>query len=77
MAKTINAPTLDEVNSALLERLYEMIKTADPEYILDITEAVAKLNSSWKGNNQFAVPETAEERDEREKSAILGELLKG
>lgn len=77
MAKTINAPTLDEVNSALLERLYEMIKTADPEYILDITEAVAKLNSSWKGNNQFAVPETAEEKSEREKSAILGELLKG
>ena len=40
-----------------------------------ITESVAKLNASLKGNNIFATKETSEERKEREaKEAILGAM---
>lgn len=54
MSSVINPVTIDEVNANLLQRLNELIHDADTESILAITEAVAKLNSSWKGNDKLA-----------------------
>jgi hypothetical protein len=42
-----------------------------------ITESVAKLNASLKGNNIFKPQETEEERLEREASDVLADALRG
>lgn len=77
MAKTINPVTLDELNANLLCRLNDLVAEADDEGIVKLTEAIAKLNSSWKGNDQFGLPESDEERIARERSSIIGQALNG
>lgn len=61
---TVNPVTINEVNDALLVRLNTLIQEADPAQILDLAEAVAKLNASLRNNNQFAVPQSEEEKTE-------------
>ena len=76
--KTINPVTLEDVNSHLLERLNTLIDEEDtPEGFLKITEAVAKLNSSYRNNGQFTVPESADERAERESREALAKAING
>lgn len=82
MAKVINGVTLDELNASLLERLNELVQRADGEEILRLTECIAKLNASWKGNDQFGKPETDKERMDREhadifKQSLTGEVVEG
>lgn len=71
-------PTIEEVNRHLLSKLDELIESIsgkDPEMVRAITESVAKLNSSLKGNNIFTPQETPEERKEREaQEAIMGAM---
>lgn len=70
--------TIEDVNVKLLDKLEELIDAVDgkdPDMVRAITESVAKLNASLKGNNIFAAKETPEERKEREaKEAILGAM---
>lgn len=68
--------TLEDVNDKLLEKLNRLIDNASSEEILDITEAVAKLNSSYRGNQSFSKPETEDERLAREQKDVLLEALK-
>ena len=76
--KTINPITLEDVNSHLLERLNTLIDEEDtPEGFLKITEAVAKLDSSYRNNGQFTVPESADERAERESREALAKAING
>ena len=76
--KTINPITLEDINSHLLERLNTLIDEEDtPEGFLKITEAVAKLNSSYRNNGQFTVPESADERAERESREALAKAING
>lgn len=76
--KTINPITLEDVNSHLLERLNTLIDEEDtPEGFLKITEAVAKLNASYRNNGQFTVPESADERAERESREALAKAING
>lgn len=68
--------TIEDVNIKLLDKLEELIKDIDvktePEMVKVITESVAKLNTSLRGNNIFAPQETPEEKKDREaKEAIL------
>ncbi len=78
MAKTINAPTLSEVNSHLLEKLNAMVQNAStPEEILTLTESIAKLNTSMRNNNQFEKPENEDTRSEKERAATLAEVITG
>lgn len=77
MSKVINAPTLDEVNSNLLIRLNELIQDADAADLLQITESIAKLNSSWKGNSQFGQPLSEEEKMKQQQQEMLADLLSG
>lgn len=75
--KTVNAVTLDELNDNLIERLNELVNSAQAEDILAITEAVAKLNASRRNSDQFARPQTEEEKLEAERAAVLGEVIGG
>ena len=68
--------TIEDVNAKLLDKLEALIDDIDvktePEMVKVITESVAKLNASLRGNNIFAPQETPEERKERDaREAIL------
>lgn len=68
--------TIEDVNVKLLDKLEALIDSIDvktnPDMVKVITESVAKLNASLKGNDIFAAKETEEEKKEREaKEAIL------
>ena len=71
--------SLETVNRHLLNKLDELIESTDaktnPELVKVITESVAKLNASFKGNEIFAPQETPEERAEREQKEILEGML--
>lgn len=54
--------TLKDVNDLLLNHLYDGIAgTNDSVELLNFTEAVAKLNSSFRNNEQIADKEISEE----------------
>ena len=66
--------TIEEVNTNLLNKLNELIDSVngrDPEMVRVITESVAKLNASLKGNNIFTPKETEEQRKEREANEAI------
>ena len=66
--------TIEEVNTNLLNKLNELIDSVnskDPEMVRAITESVAKLNASLKGNNIFTPKETEEQRQEREANEAI------
>lgn len=71
--------TIEDVNVKLLDKLEELIKDIDvktePEMVKVITESVAKLNTSLRGNNIFAPQESAEERKEREARETLTDII--
>jgi uncharacterized protein YoxC len=76
--KTREHSSIEDVNVHLLDKLDELIDDINPkdaDMIRAITESVAKLNASLKGNNIFTPQETAEERKTREaQEAILGAM---
>lgn len=80
-AKIKKHSTIEDVNTHLLDKLDELIDSTDaktnPELVKVITESVAKLNASLKGNNIFTPQETEEERLEREQKEVLGEIMQG
>lgn len=72
--------SIEDVNIHLLDKLDDLIKEMDgkdSEMIRAVTESIAKLNASLKGNNIFTPQETEEERKEREKREVLQDILKG
>jgi len=73
--------TIEDVNTKLLDKLEELIDTVDvstnPELVKVITEAVAKLNASLRGNDIFTPRETDEERKEREAKEALEGVMNG
>lgn len=75
--KTINSVTLDELNDNLIARLNELVNNADADSILALTEAIAKLNASRRNSDQFLKPQSDEEKSEKERNAVLGEVIGG
>lgn len=73
---TINPVTLEEVNEHLLERLDALIAEADAASLLDIAEAVAKLNASRRNSDQFTKPESQEAKAERDATEALVSVMK-
>lgn len=77
-AKVKDHATIEDVNVHLLDKLDELIDDINPkdtDMVRALTESVAKLNASLKGNNIFTPQETEEERREREtQEAILGAM---
>ena len=53
----VNNPSIEDVNKRLLRKLDDLIDSTDaktdPEMVKVLTESVAKLNASLKGNNIF------------------------
>lgn len=78
--KTKKHSSIEDVNVHLLDKLDELIDAVDgkdSDMVRAITESVAKLNASLKGNNIFTPQETEEERLEREQKEVLEGVLKG
>lgn len=77
----VKEASLESVNKHLLNKLDDLIESvdakSDPELVKVLTESVAKLNTSFKGNDIFTPQETEEERKEREKREVLQDILKG
>ena len=77
----VKNPSIEDVNRHLLNKLDDLIEATDaktnPELVKVITESVAKLNASLKGNDIFAPQETAEERKAREAREALAKAMKG
>lgn len=71
----MKSPSLSKVNEKLLKRLDDLIENANAEDLLKITEAIAKLNSSYKSNNQFGDPISDDERMERERKDLLSDIM--
>lgn len=73
--------TIEDVNARLLDKLETLIDGIDPktepEMVKVITESVAKLNTSLRGNAIFAPQETEEERRERDARAVMEGLISG
>ncbi len=70
--------SIEDVNVHLLDKLDELIeniKPKDADMVRAITESVAKLNASLKGNNIFTPQETDEERREREATEIMAQAM--
>lgn len=71
--------SLETVNRHMLDKLDELIQSIDaksnPDMVKVLTESVAKLNSSFKGNDIFAPQETPEQRAEREQKEVLEGML--
>ena len=74
-AKPRKSLSLSEVNEKLLRRLDDLIENAGTDDLVKITEAIAKLNSSYKSNNQFGDPVSDEERMERERKDLLSNIM--
>lgn len=76
----VNDPSIEDVNKHLLAKLDDLIEACDaktdPELVKVLTESVAKLNASLKGNNIFTPQETAEQKKEREATEAVADLLK-
>ena len=75
----LNDTSLETVNRHLLKKLDDLIESVDaksnPGLVKVLTESVAKLNSSFKGNDIFAPQETPEERAAREQKEVLEGML--
>lgn len=71
--------SLETVNRHMLNKLDELIQSIDaksnPDMVKVLTESVAKLNSSFKGNDIFTPQETPEQRAEREQKEVLEGML--
>ena len=73
-AKVKKHSSIEDVNLHLLDKLDELIDAIDgkdADMVRAITESVAKLNASLKGNNIFTPQETEEERMAREADEAL------
>lgn len=72
--------TIEDVNVHLLDKLDELIDDINPkdaDMVRALTESVAKLNASLKGNNIFTPQETEAERKEREATEALADAMRG
>lgn len=79
-AKVKEHASIEDVNVHLLDKLDELINemsSKDADMVRAITESVAKLNASLKGNNIFTQQETETEKKEREATEVLTAALKG
>lgn len=77
-AKIEKHASIEDVNVHLLDKLDELIDDINPkdaDMVRAITESVAKLNASLKGNNIFTPQETDEERREREATEIMAQAM--
>lgn len=73
-------PDLEALNRKGIQKLYQLTDSLDaksePELIKTCIESIAKLNASLRNNDVFTPKETEEEKMAKEKTALVGDLLK-
>ena len=73
--------TLRQLNKTAISKMHELISSLDaksePALIQACIESLAKLNSSVKNSDILEKEETDEERLMRNRSELVGDLLKG
>lgn len=75
------APTIKDLNNKAIKTLYDLLdklgpdEKSNPEMVTAVTDAIAKLNTSLKGNNILPREETFEEKAEREAKDAIQEAL--
>lgn len=75
-------PTIKDLNQKAIKTLYDLLdnlsadKKGDPAMVTAVTDAIAKLNTSLKGNDILPKEESAEERKAREAQETIMEALK-
>ena len=74
----VKVPTLGSVNEKLLKELDRKLDECESiEGLAALSDAISKLNASYRNNDQFPAPETKEERAERELQAALRGAMNG
>ena len=75
------SPTLADLNSRAIEKLYELVDSleakSEPDMVRATIESLAKLNSSVKNSDILPQGETEEERQVREQASILEAQING
>ena len=74
-------PSITDLNNKAIKTLYDLLdrlgpdEKGDPAMVTAVTDAIAKLNASLKGNDILPRRESPEERAEREaREAIAGAM---
>lgn len=76
--EVVEVPTIQSVNDKLLKEIDKQLDSYETlESLSIISDSVAKLNSSYKGNDIFPKPETREERERRERQNALKGAMNG
>ena len=76
-------PSIKDLNQKAIKTLYDLLdklspdEKSDPAMVTAVTDAIAKLNSSLKGNDILPKAETAEDKMERETDAAVREAMYG
>ena len=76
-------PNIGDLNAKAIKTLYDLLdklspdEKSDPAMVTAVTDAIAKLNTSLKGNDILRKEETAEERTARKEMEAIQEALNG
>lgn len=76
-------PSIKDLNQKAIKTLYDLLdklspdEKSDPAMVTAVTDAIAKLNTSLKGNDILPRTETDAEREERLSAEAIQEALNG
>ena len=76
-------PNIGDLNSKAIKTLYDLLdmlspdEKNDPAMVTAVTDAIAKLNTSLKGNDIIPRGETDAEREERLSAEAIQEAMRG
>lgn len=76
-------PDIKDLNKKAISTLYDLLdklspdEKSDPAMVTAVTDAIAKLNTSLKGNDILPRTETDAEREERLSAEAIQEALNG
>lgn len=77
------SPNIGDLNAKAIKTLYDLLdnlspdKKGDPAMVTAVTDAIAKLNTSLKGNDIIPKGESEAERAERESREAITEAMRG
>lgn len=76
-------PNITDLNNKAIKTLYDLLdrlgpdEKGDPAMVTAVTDAIAKLNASLKGNDIFPKGESEEERRAREEREAIAGAMNG
>lgn len=76
-------PSITDLNNKAIKTLYDLLdrlgpdEKGDPDMVTAVTDAIAKLNASLKGNDILPRRESDEERQRREEADAISRAING